>query len=160
MARYIKPKFEPKDLGTNPFRTSLEIKVRSYKTGKYTKDEEGIIDYDYTDIEYERYCKVYTAPENRLIVNEFSNKAAHLFLWLQYILTTGEEYFCFNRERYMEEKRIKSITTVSDAITELVRYGIIQWTTIKDVYWINPAMFYSGNRVAKYKENVVQVYEN
>ncbi len=160
MERYIKPKFEPKDLGTNPFRASLEIKVRSYKTGKYTKDEEGIIDYDYTDIEYERYCKVYTAPENRLTVNKFSNKALRLFVWTQYILTTGEEYFCFNRKRYMEENWIKSTTTVSDALTELVRYGVIQYAPVKDVYWINPAIFYSGNRISKYKENTTIVYEN
>ena len=155
MSRNLKPKFTEEDLGGNPFIQSLVVRVCDFKTGKIIEDEEGIKDYEYAEREYDPCTKVYTESIDRKIINGLSPKAKELYLFLIYSLNTGKDYFWFNRQRYMEELNIKSNTTVCNAIFELSRYCIIyKAATVKDVYWINPAFLFAGNRIKKYKSNV------
>lgn len=154
MERSVKPKFTEADLGVNPFVQELIVRVRDFKTGKIVEDADGIKDFEYAEAEYDPHTKIYTTVMDRQIINMLSPKAKDLYLFLIYSLTTGKDYFWFNKQRYMEELQIKSNTTVHNAITELIRYGIIIYTVYRDVYWINPGFLFAGNRVKKYKSNV------
>ncbi len=155
MARNLKPKFTEEELGMNPFIQSLTVRVCDFKTGRIIEDEEGIKDYEYAEREYDPHTKIYTTSIDREIINKLSPKAKDLYLFLIYSLNTGKDYFWFNRQRYMEELQIKSNTTVCNALNELSRYCIIyNVISVKDVYWINPAFLFAGNRIKKYKNNV------
>ncbi len=61
----------------------------------------------------------------------------------------------------MSRAGIKSENTYKAGIDELVRYGFVVNTVLKSVYWINPAVFFCGNRLNKYptKKDVKSTWE-
>jgi hypothetical protein len=149
MNKYNKPVFTEKDLGYNPTVNELVIPVVMLATSKM-KEVDGIKVLEEVELEYTQYTKVFKTPQLRAYVNNLSDKAQRLYLWLMYEIETGKDYLWINRTRYMEESGIKSITTVTNALNELHRYAFIVPTIIKDVYWINPQLFFSGSRIKKY----------
>jgi hypothetical protein len=74
-------------------------------------------------------------------------------------IDAGEDYLWINRERCLTENDI-SLNTYKKAIDELIKNGLITYTTVKDIYWINPNFFFHGDRVRKYKDNVKIVKRN
>lgn len=67
----------------------------------------------------------------------------------------GHDYVWIPRIRAMEECRIKSVRTFTDALKELGRYAFISaCMSVKNVYFINPDMGFRGSRVKKYPNNL------
>ena len=148
--RELKPKFTETDLGTNPFAQNVQIPTRSFTGKEYFADEDG--DKFPKEIIWDAgVCtKLYSSPENRVIVNNLSDKAKSLFLWVAFELEVGKDFVWINRTRYMSELNISSTTTISNAINELVRYGFLSHSSVKGVYWINPGFLFNGSRIKKY----------
>lgn len=155
MQKYKKPKFTVEDLGYNPFLNSLQIPVRKIIDTKSYKLDEGVLINNQIKLEYTPFTKVFNTSEHRIIVNNLSDKSQRLYLWIIYEIEAGKDYLWVNIDRYMEEQNIKSINTVKNALQELVRYGILNMTVVKNVYWINPDFFFNGNRISKFKQNLV-----
>lgn len=148
--RELKPKFEEKDLGKNPFASNVQIPTRSFTGKEYYPDKDGDILPKEIVWDAGECTKLYTTRDNRLTVNNLSDKAKSLFLWVAFELEVGKDYIWINRSRYMSELGISSTTTVSNAINELVRYGFLTYSSIKGIFWINPGFLFNGNRVKKY----------
>lgn len=160
MNKYRKPKFNEELLGISPFVSSLTIQVnRVAYEGQYKKDKEGHMLPVYGNVEREMSCRLYTSPEKRKIMNMLSTRSKELFLWVMYEVDRNKDYMWLNKKRYMEENNINSINTYRTAIDELVRYGLLCKSVVNDVFWINPSMFFGGNRVAKYPKSV-EIVEN
>lgn len=158
--RELKPKFTDKELGNNPFAQQINIPTRSFTGKEYFTDEDG--DKFPTEIVMDAgVCtKIYISAENRIIVNNLSDKARALFLWIAFELETGKDFVWINRTRYMSELNISSTTTVSNAINELVRYGFISHTPVKGVFWINPGFLFNGSRIKKYIKKDILSFKN
>lgn len=149
----LKPEITEELLGGNPLTaTDFTIYVRKVKKSrKGTKGEHITVE---EELEVEKFVKVYAGAGNRTKMGELGVAAKHLFLWLIYELDSGHEYVWINIDRYMEEMEISSVNTYKTAIAELVRKRFMALSLIKDVYFINPRLFFCGSRVNKYRDNV------
>lgn len=155
MNKYKKPKYNEELLGVSPFISSLVIPVNKIAyEGQYKYDADGVISKVYGSVERELSCKLYISPERRKIMNMLSTRAKGLFLWVMYEVDRNKDYMWLNKKRYMEENDINSINTYRNAVDELIRYGLLCKSVVNDVYWINPAMFFGGNRITKYPKKV------
>lgn len=155
-----KPIFSEKDLGQNPLITNLEVKVSKVNSElSYYIGEDGIKYPKQIEMEYSPFVKLFKSSDNRTVINGLSDKAQRLYLWILQSVDCGKDYFWMNRDRYAKENDIKSPTTIVNAIKELHRYNIIFPSTIQNIYWVNPALFYCGNRIEKYKHKIVIVNE-
>lgn len=139
-----------KSLGNNPFSFSIVIPTAKRPTGRYYEDAEGFKLPEESIQDIEPYTKVFIGKGNREIINSLSDKSKSMLLWIIQELEAGKDYVYLPRKRYMEELSISSTTTVSNALSELTRYGFISFSTIKDIYWINPMFIFRGDRIRKY----------
>jgi len=142
----------------NPFAEKLEVLVNKRIDMSSLKLEDG--DWIPQEYEYERasITKVYRTVDNRALINKLSLPAKELYLWLIYKVEYGEDWIRINRKSYMEEHGISSVNTYKKAVVDLVFGGAIAYTVLKDVFWINPKLFFAGSRVKKYPNNV-KIYE-
>ena len=106
------------------------------------------------DVESDNSVKIYTKSEYRLSVACLGNSAQKLYLHILYELEYGEDFIEVNYFRFMKENNIESVNTYKTAIRQLCRYLFVCPTLVKGVYWINPKLFFAGNRVKKYPKNV------
>lgn len=127
MNKYIKPKIDEKKLGNNPLIASDFVVVINKVTNgsmKPDKETEIMLPVEY-EMEKENITKLYTKPENRLIISALSPGAKSLFIWLAYEVDCGKDYLWVNYRRYMEENYISSVNTYKSAIAELCRYSMM-----------------------------------
>lgn len=149
-----KPKFNEYDLGDNLF-VNDDFKVEVTKM-VITKAGASGNSYD-VEVPYERqlYCKVFLNSENRKAISKLTAPAKELLLWLIMETKPGKDYVWLNRTRYMNENDILSRTTVTTAVNLLMNKFIHQ-SNVRGIYFINPKYLFNGNRIKKYKDNVVE----
>lgn len=151
---YKKPKFTEKDLGFNPFINSLVIPVIEKHFKEQYKKSDDVLVPVIQEVEYTEIAKLYCSAERRKITNNLSLRAKELFLWIMYEIDHGKDFLWVNKKRYMEEVEITAIDTYKNAMKELIRYGFLGLTVIQDVFWINPDLFFKGNRITKYPNKI------
>ena len=152
MQKYKKPKFDYRDLGINPCRNNLKIPVAYLEfKDSFQVDEQGDWLNTKKRVDNSPNCKLYTSSLNRKLVSKLSPCGKELYLWIMYEIEVGKEALWINRDRYLEENET-SINTYKKAIEELIKNAIIAYTVVKDVYWINPSYFFSGDRLKMYPD--------
>lgn len=155
MQKYKKPDFTNKNLGINPCSVPLQIPVNELVfKDQYVRDGNILINAS-KEVESTPYSKLYVTAERRKIIASLSAAAKELYIWIMYEVKTGEDALWINKQRFMEENST-SLNTYKKAIEELVRYALVAFTVVKDVYWINPDFFFKGDRIAKYPQCVVK----
>ncbi|WP_233826736.1 hypothetical protein [Dyadobacter sp. CY312] len=65
----------------------------------------------------------------------------------------GQDIIWLNKNR--EELDI-SLNTYKEAVTELIKKCFLNKTTVRDVYWANPYLFFAGDRIRKFPSCVVK----
>jgi hypothetical protein len=155
VGKILRPDISEEKMGRNPFIASLEIRVRPIRSG-YVPDGEMLVD-NFVDMEVDTYAKVFDNSEQRIIMAGLSFRALQVWTWAMYTIESGKDYLWVNVVRVMEECGMKSIKTYKAAIAELCRYGYIApCVGHKNVFWINPAVAFKGNRAKRFPENVVK----
>lgn len=149
------PLFNEALLGGNPFVENLVVEVSQieYKH-QFKKDKDGDIVPVIGELEYEKFCRVMISPERRLKTTKLSPRAKELLLWLLYEADNNKDYLWINRVRYMKENEIASMNTYRAAVNELIANCFITRSVVNAVYWINPDLFFNGNRITKFKQNL------
>lgn len=147
-----------KDLGKNPFTSALVIVTVRVNLDSFKSDGEDMLPATQR-LEKDEFCKFYCSSERRLSLNKISLRGKELLLWVLFELKYGEDFIRLNKVRYMRENGISSVNTFKDALKDLIRNGILATTVETDVYWINPFYFFKGNRVNKFKQNVIEYGE-
>lgn len=153
MQKYKKPKFNERELGTNPCAIPLVIPVHEMTFKDQYKKEGGILIPLIREVERTSFARIYTTSQRRTILSACSPQAKSLFLWIIFEIDYGKDYLWINKNRYMEENLV-SLATYRRSIKELHRYNLIQPSVKKGIYWINPDFVFKGNRVEKYPANV------
>ncbi len=158
MAYSVKrPVIDEVKLGKNPLTYGLRVKVNKLAfKNQYKKDKEGKYVSLEKEVEYTPICKLYILPDNRKEIALLSARAKELLMWIMYEVDAGKDYLWVNKVRYMDEMSISSYTTYSTAVNELMGGGFVSRANVKDVYWINPAFFFRGDRILKFKDKVVE----
>jgi hypothetical protein len=106
---------------------------------------------------YESHVRIYCSAPLRLRMVKLSFRALQLWSWSLYEIKREDDFLYIDVKRMMEECFIKSYKTFKKAVDELRREGYIApCVGHKNVYWINPAIAFKGNRAKKFPENVVR----
>jgi len=151
--REFKPQYDVEMLGNNPFVSSLKIPVFTNVVGYHEKD--GVLMPEEKEWDAEPYAKMFVSADRRHIITGLSFRALQLWNWIMQTIEPGQDHIWINRTRAMQECRIKSVRTFTDALKELGRYGfIVSCMSVKNVYFINPEMGFRGSRVKKYPNNL------
>lgn len=158
-------KIDESKLGINPFLDYLRIwAIRVDESRELFEKDSGVVvsienKANITTIrEYdvEHYFRGFNKSENRLSVMGLSAKAKDLLWFIVYELKAGRSYVVVNVKRYLEEVKV-SRKTYRRAVLDLIAASIIAPTSITNVFYINPAMFFNGNRIKKFPEKVLLI---
>jgi len=149
--------FKEENLKNNPFSFSLIIPVTKIISNvDYTMDvEDGVLHNKSFYIEKMKKTTIYHCDSCKANTLNLSDKALRLFTWILLSLEPGKDYIRINKELYMKKTDTKSINTFKEAVKELIRYAYITNTEYKTIYYINPNIFFSGNRLNKYPDRIV-----
>jgi len=147
--------FTPDKLGANPFRISFRLKVTEVisKT-EFKKDGEGNEEPNRYYIERDKCSKLYKVAGLPDLTDNMTTKAQRLFLYILVRLETGKEYFSLNTKHYMRTNGVNSMRTVNDAVKELVFKGVLCHSSIKFVFFVNPHIMFSGDRLKQFENNI------
>jgi len=141
-----------KDLGLNPFLETFTIPVTQAESETdFILVDDIMLPSKYLMETMQRTELYYTDGVRKRIAG-LSDKAQRLLWDIVFSLDRGKDYFQFNTEYYMLSQKIKSRTTVVNAMSELKRYCFVANTPQSCVYWINPSVFFSGSRLNFYKK--------
>jgi hypothetical protein len=112
-----------------------------------------IRDCDNTDLDpTKEYVKVFVSRENRLMFASLSPRSVHLFFWVALSCIKDCDLVYIDRHKYMEESGVSRQETYMDAIKQLIEARIIAKAPKGvDLYFINPHVFFRGNRLNKYR---------
>lgn len=153
--------YDETKLVNNPFSYSLTVPViKMFDDKRYeyhpaeAEGEEGVYLKAAFYAEQMQSTKLYYCPGCIAMVYNLSDKSQRLFLYILYHLTRKKDYMQINKDDYMTKNNVKSNTTYLAAVEELLRYGFIGNTMYKTVYWINPIIFSSADRITKYPDRI------
>lgn len=144
-------------MGSNPLvNESFKVRIRKARSGMIQEDDVWVD--NLYEQEVDRLTKVFHTPDNRRLIAGLRPSAKSLFLWLIFELEVGRDYIWIPKHRYMSETFTSAINTYKSGIKELSRYYIVYpHPTVKDVYWINPEVFFSGSRAKLYRNNIEEI---
>jgi len=145
-------------LANNPLLSGFRIQVTELEDKNTFERTEGVLLHKLFYCERERPAKLYINPNNRKLVNDLSNNTKSLLFWIIFKIPANKDYLKIDSKKYMKENNINSINTFKSAVKELQANLIICASAVKDVYFINPRLIYSGNRVKQYP-NYLQIYK-
>jgi hypothetical protein len=147
--------FTPDKLGANPFRISFRLRVTEVvsKT-EYRKTKTGEIEPNTYYIERDKSSKLYKVAGLPDLIDNMTTKAQRLFLFILVRLENGKEYFSLNVKHYMRTNKVSSMRTVNDAIKELVFKGVLCHSSVKYVFFVNPHIMFSGDRLKQFEDNI------
>lgn len=104
-------------------------------------------------LEGEEYAKIFTTAANRKLLSGLSPRGVHLLMWLIYKVIKKCDLIHIDRHSYMKEAGISRQETYMHAIADLVMAKILyRYPLYSDLYFINPHVFFKGNRLLKYKD--------
>jgi hypothetical protein len=148
------PEIDENKIGVNPFVQTLQIPVtKIVSSNDLIQDAEGTIVNKTLYREKTQKIEIYyheCAGDN---IANLSDKAQRLLLHIMYTLKPNKDYYWLNKQHYMNRNKIRSLTTVSNALNELIRYQYLVKTCVTGWVWINPYRFFPGSRLMKYPDN-------
>lgn len=83
-----------------------------------------------------------------------SERAKNLYLYILYSLTSGRDWITLDASRYKTKTGVKSRATLAKAKEELYKARFIDPTSIRSIYFINPAYFFAGSRSVKFSNHL------
>lgn len=162
MKEKIMPIFDLLDFENNPLiQSDFTILVRKFKDGSWTTSQDNgklIHELKAIEMEQEKYTKLFNHDKHkRKAIAALSGASSKLLLWIMAEIDSSQDWIWINVKRYMSENYITDIRTYKSSVSELIRYIFITEVNsvkYKDTYWINPRLFFCGDRIKKYPNNL------
>lgn len=154
-----RPTIDENKLGINPFIVNEFIKARNFsKNIPLISQDDGINipvgNYKQSNlVEDQDFTKVFHDKDYRAIIMNLSEKALKLYNFIIFTIRTGEDYIWINNTIFQNECSYRKKDYIL-AVEELKRYGIITSTSYSETYFINPFIFFCGDRLKKYPNNI------
>jgi len=142
-------------LQNNPFTNNLKIVVNKLEDKTTYQSTDGILLHKEYYFEREPYIKLYNNTIHRKLIANLSGNGIKLLFWLMFRIKRNQDYIKIDKTAHLKENKINSINTYKSAIKEQQINLVICPAIIKDHYFINPCIFFAGNRIKYYPENVV-----
>ena len=151
--------FDESLLISNPFSYGTYIPVTEIVSNMDFKidPEDGIVYNKTFYLENIKSTKIYHCDSCKDIIYNLSGAAQRLYLYIIYNIKEGKDYIQINQEHFQKKNNVKSLNTYKVALKELLRYAFIASTEFKSVFWINPNLFFSGNRLKKFPGSIKEI---
>lgn len=152
-----------KHLKDNPLTKGFIISVSILNDkNNYIKDPnelDALYNPKQYQLERQINTKIYKSKITKNAVLQLNSNAKNLFLWIMFEIQPKTDYIHINKADTSKELNI-SVKTLERAIKSLcskinvydVNIQILQISKEIDVYFINPAFIFSGDRKKKYPE--------
>lgn len=159
-----------KEKSINPFAASLKIDVlKVYSKERFFvqddwKEEDGIklpvgAKINEREFQFSFYAeqiesvKITRNKGLMQLMMHLSDRSCKMLLYVIQKLPKNSDIVEIDRVEYMKESGVQSAKTMYNSITDLCDAGVIaKYKPGK--YWINPAILFGGNRVAKYPDKL------
>ena len=151
-------KFDETTLAINPFTINFQIPVTkvisdiTYELSNEDDDGDGVLLNKAFYVEKVKKTSIYHTESMKDNTVGLSGGALRLFTWIYLSIKPNKDYININKKLYMTKANIKSVNTYKKAVEDLIRYSYITGTQYPNVYFINPNMFFSGNRLKKFPQ--------
>jgi hypothetical protein len=143
------------ELGINPSVGPLQIPVYELTSKlEFVKGPYGKMEQKSILLESTPKTTLYITSAHRKLMSSLPTASKELLLWLLYELDSNKHSIWINKSFYMKECGI-AINTYKKALDGLIRLTYLTPTAVSNVYWINPALFFRGNRVNKYPDKLI-----
>jgi len=150
MAKKRLPFIDESKLKANPL-VSDSFRIKGLRRPKLLADGTNTPD----ELEVQHYTKIYHHIDNRDLMKGLSPVSLVLFWWLVQNVKPGHDWLQINKSYFMSNTGFKSPHSFKKAIEELSIERIIYPAVgVKSVYWINPRIFFCGDRLKKFSEHV------
>lgn len=149
-----KPDLDESNVGVNPFEQKLEVRVRS---GYNKRIKGGVEVKEEWESEYDPYTKVYEIKGYKANMQSLPIRSKEMLLFLIHSVESGRDWIWINRVEYMKDNNINSVNTYMKALKVLCDEGYISRHPKTDVYWINPQVFFKGNRIKKFHHKIKEM---
>lgn len=141
-------KYSMNILNANPFLNKLVVPARRLEA----KDSEhqGVL------IETTQFTKIFhnTSLTDNHIVG-LPARALALFVYIQYNMKEGEHWVVINRRKHFSQTNMSDVTYTS-AIEDLIIGDVIATSLYKNVFYVNPQIIFSGNRIKNFRNKVIE----
>lgn len=107
---------------------------------------------NYIQVDEEKFTKLFTA-ELKVLFN-LSGNAIKVFAYILSILKPNQDRIVIRIDECKEYTGYKSESAVRTGIATLVKNSFIARTKYNDEYYINPMLFFNGNRVSFVKQYI------
>jgi hypothetical protein len=150
----------------NPFMGKLveeivikDQKVRAGKSGilidKETNEEKVFnAVYAVKKVDRAKFVKIYTSEISALF--ELPKSATHMFAFVTSILEVGKDWVYIHYPEAMEFCGYKHANQVREGIKHLVGCGLLAASMRPNFYFINPQIFFNGDRALLVKEYQIE----
>lgn len=107
-------------------------------------------------LEGQEYTKLFVGKYSKETISSLSPRACHLLLWLMMKAVKKNDLIYIDRQQYMKDSDISRPETCMHAIVDLTLAKVLaKAPQFSGLYFINPHIFFKGNRLFKYKEYLV-----
>lgn len=151
------PEVKEDQLGINPYTNELVIECT-----KRVDPEALVLDIDTgllipatNVIERQKAMKIFRYPGTKERALNLSSGALRMFVYIQYTVKAGKDWIQMTPEQYARAVGKGGRNAYKSATSELHRYGYIQPSVQKHVYWVNQSLMYAGDRIRKWPDKVV-----
>lgn len=114
---------------------------------------DGVMTTTTLKVEKQKKLTLYSSPEQLDVLLLLEPAALKLWIYLVMTLGKGRYSIKIKRKQFMTTANINSLTTIRNAVAQLVRYDLIRLEG-KDIAHINPLYICSGNRINLFKDSV------
>jgi Firmicute plasmid replication protein (RepL) len=135
----------------NPFLGSFEINCGYSKPNK-SNSEDHLSSITFNLMEYDRRVSVYQ-DDLMQVVTKFSGSTHLLFFYVLAHLGDGSESIQLLENKVTFECGI-SKSTFRRSLEQLKELNILRRKRMKNMYWINPGMFFRGQRYKNFPNSI------
>lgn len=146
----------------NPFADTMVFEKRKkmvhatgFKRQQIVDDETGEVTghtqmVEYREVDREKFVKLYS--ENMRFFFDLSKSEMACFMYLLHMARKDKDMVQFVLSDASAITGIKDYKTINKAVCKLIAKNIIARTETQSVYFINPSIFFNGNRATFVKE--------
>lgn len=149
----------PENLFLRALRIPATKGIGHAQFGKPQRTKDGFAAMNENIIDRSPHGKIFYDSGAEKRVMDLSRPASKLFLYILYNIQSGKDYIDLGSRKCSKKTGIKSRTTLSNAKEELAKSEFITPTTVQSIYFINPAAFFSGSRVDKFRDHIDIVHD-
>ena len=144
----------------NPFLSHLSVTVKkSEKTRRTVKsfqencatiEEESTV---YTYVELDEFTKLYHTKQFMGLINSFNPYGLRIFVYILFNLERDKDWIYLKQSDLMKSFEASEVSIVN-GMKNLMDIGIIAKRSTRSEYWINPQLFFNGDRQGYARMNV------